>query len=258
MSLDAAQIERYARHILLPEIGGQGQQKLLQSSVLIVGVGGLGAPAALYLSAAGVGRVGLVDFDEVERSNLQRQVLFSEGDVGRSKLEVAAQRLRALNPDVEVVTHPVRLDEANAEPLFRGYDLVVDGSDNFETRYAVNEACVRLNKPNAFGSVLGFEGQASLFVPGGGCYRCLFPEAPPAGSVPSCAEAGVVGVASGLVGCIQAAEALKWLLGVGETLSGRLLLVDALNMRIDEVHVERRARCPTCAHAGAAPQQTST
>ncbi len=246
MDLSEAQIDRYARHILLPEVGGAGQARLLNSSVLIVGAGGLGSPAALYLAAAGVGRIGLVDHDVVDRSNLQRQVLYADAELGQAKVRVAAAKLRALNPDVEIEPHELRLDADHADALLGDYDLVLDGSDNFETRYLVNDACARAGKPNAFGSVLGFEGQAALFAPAGPCYRCVFPSPPPAGSVPTCAEAGVIGPIAGIVGLIQASEALKWLLGIGHSLHGRLLLIDALSMRVDEVALQRNPDCPAC------------
>lgn len=246
MAFSETQIDRYARHILLSEIGGEGQQKLLQAKVLIVGAGGLGSPVALYLTAAGVGTVGLVDFDDVELSNLQRQVLYASEEIGQAKVHVAAKKLRGLNPDVTVVPHATRLEHSNAIQLLSEYDVIVDGSDNFPTRYLVNDVCVQLGKPNVFGSVLGFEGQASLFVPDGPCYRCVFSQAPPEGTIPSCAEAGVIGVIAGLIGMIQASETIKWILGIGETLAGRLLLVDALAMRFDEVRIERRPACEAC------------
>lgn len=250
MELSQAQIQRYARHILLPEIGGLGQQKLLRARVLVVGAGGLGCAAAPYLAAAGVGTLGLIDHDVVEASNLQRQVLYAADEVGQAKAPLAAARLRQLNPDVTVVAHAQRLTAENAPSLFRRYDLILDGSDNFPTRYAVSDACVASGKPNAFGSVLGFEGQASLFVPGGPCYRCVFPNPPPEGSVPTCAQAGVIGSIAGLVGLIQANEALKWLLQAGQTLARRLLLVDALTMRMDEVQIEPDPHCTACRGAG--------
>jgi len=245
--LTEVQIDRYARHILLPEVGGVGQQKLLQSKVLIVGAGGLGVPVALYLAAAGVGVLGLVDFDEVNLSNLQRQVLYNTDEIGQAKVGIAASKLTRLNPDVALTPYEKRLGADNVDAIFSGYDLIVDGSDNFDTRYLVNDACVRLGKPNAFGSVLGFEGQASLFLPGGPCYRCVFPSAPPPGAVPSCAQAGVIGAVAGLVGTIQATEAIKWLLGIGQTLAGRLLLVDLLTIQFDEVQVAQNPACPVCA-----------
>jgi adenylyltransferase/sulfurtransferase len=244
--LNDAQIDRYARHILLPEIGGQGQEKLLNSKILIVGAGGLGSPAALYLTAAGVGHLGLVDFDVVDRTNLQRQVLYTEDDVGQKKVDIAEKKLRQMNPDVTITPHAERLDESNAESIINNYDVILDGSDNFGTRYLVNDVCVKLGKPNAFGSVLAFEGQASLFEPNGPCYRCVFPHPPPEGTGPVCAEAGVLGVAAGLIGMIQAAEAIKWILQIGDSLSGRLMLVDALHMQFDEVKVARTTGCAVC------------
>ncbi len=249
--------QRYARQTILPEIGAEGQARLKVSSVLVVGVGGLGSPVALYLAAAGVGRIGLVDDDRVETSNLHRQVLYSSCEVGRTKVEAAAERLRALNPHVEVVPHPVRLTDANALELVRGYNVVADGTDTFATRYAVNDACVRAGVPNAFASVSRFTGQAAVFcAPGGPCYRCLFPEPPPPGAVPSCAEGGVLGALPGLRGTVQATETLKLLLGLGDTLAGRLLLVDALAMRFRTLAVERDPRCPACGERRAAPTHT--
>jgi molybdopterin/thiamine biosynthesis adenylyltransferase/rhodanese-related sulfurtransferase/molybdopterin converting factor small subunit len=242
--LSADQIRRYSRHLLLPEVGTAGQARLRDASVLIVGAGGLGAPASLYLAAAGVGSLGLVDSDRVELSNLQRQVLYATRDVGRPKLEAAAERLRALNPDVEVRTHDARLDRTNAREILAGYDVILDGTDNFPTRYLVNDACVLLGKPDVYGSVYRFEGQASVFdARHGPCYRCLYAEPPPPGLVPSCAEGGVLGFLPGLVGLIQAAETAKLLLGAGETLVGRLLLFDALSMRFRELTVRRNAEC---------------
>jgi len=245
--LGREEIARYARHLVLPEVTIEGQRRLRRSSVLLVGAGGLGSPAALYLAAAGVGRVGIVDFDLVDESNLQRQILHDTGWVGRSKLESAADRLAALNPYVRVETHPVALTRDNALPLLARYDVVVDGTDNFETRYLTNDACYFLGKPNVYGSVFRFEGQASVFWPDRGpCYRCLFPEPPPPGLVPSCAEGGVLGVLPGVVGGIQATEAIKILLGVGEPLVGRLLLYDALALRFDELKLPRNPDCPLC------------
>jgi len=246
MALTDAQIDRYARHILLPEVGGVGQEKLLASKVLIVGAGGLGCPVALYLAAAGVGQIGLVDFDEVDLTNLQRQILYHTADIGKLKANTAARNLKTLNPDVALNPYSEKLTEVNAEEIFADYDLVIDGTDNFETRYLVNDICVKLKKPNVFGSVLGFEGQASVFMPDGPCYRCVFPTPPPEGAVPRCAEAGVIGVATGLVGLIQASEAIKTLLNIGESLSNRLLLIDALHMSFDEVQVEKHSGCLTC------------
>jgi adenylyltransferase/sulfurtransferase len=238
---------RYARHLVLPEVTMEGQLRLKRSSVLLVGAGGLGSPAALYLAAAGVGRIGLVDFDLVDASNLQRQILHDTGWVGRPKLESAAARLGALNPHVRVELHPVALTRENALGLLAGYDVVVDGTDNFETRYLTNDACYFLEKPNVYGSVFRFEGQASVFWRDHGpCYRCLFPQPPPPGLVPSCAEGGVLGILPGVIGAIQATEALKILLGVGEPLVGRLVLYDALAMRFDELQLGRDPECPLC------------
>lgn len=246
-TLSAEGLRRYARHLSLPEVGIAGQERLAAGSVLLVGMGGLGSPAALYLAAAGVGRLGLVDFDVVDRSNLQRQVLYSEVDVGRGKLEAAAERLRAANSALTLDLHAERLGKANARELVAGYDVVVDGTDNFPTRYLVHDACYFASRPYVYGSIFRFEGQASVFARGRGpCYRCLFPEPPPPGSVPSCAEAGVLGVLPGIIGSIQANEALKLLLGIGEPLVGRLLLFDALAMRFREVKLKRDAGCPLC------------
>jgi len=245
--LSPDEIQRYGRHLSIPEVGPEGQSRLAGSSVLLVGAGGLGSPAAMYLAAAGVGRIGLVDHDTVELSNLQRQILHDTASVGGSKLESARARLSAVNPHVDVVTFETRLDSGNALEILEGWEIVVDGSDNFPTRYLVNDACVLLGIPFAYGAILRFEGQASLFaVPGGPCYRCLFREPPPPGLVPSCAEAGVLGVLPGIVGTIQAAEAIKWLLGVGESLSGRLLLVDALRMDFRTLNISRDPECPVC------------
>jgi sulfur-carrier protein adenylyltransferase/sulfurtransferase len=241
------QFERYRRHLNLPEVGPEGQAKLLAARVAIVGAGGLGCPAALYLAAAGVGALGLVDADVVDLSNLQRQVLYGSADVGRPKVEVARERLLAQNPALRVETHAVRLASENALEVLRGYDLVVDGSDNFPTRYLVNDACVLLGKPVVYGAILRFEGQASVFdARRGPCYRCLFPEPPPPGSTPSCAEAGVLGVLPGLVAMIQATEALKLLMGIGEPLLGRFVQLDALEMRFDEFRFAKDPACPAC------------
>ncbi|MCI4373829.1 MAG: molybdopterin-synthase adenylyltransferase MoeB [Thermoplasmata archaeon] len=238
---------RYSRHLLLPEIGLAGQKKLRASRVLIVGAGGLGSPAALYLAAAGVGVIGLVDFDRVEASNLQRQILYSTADVGRPKLEAAGARVIGLNPGVRLVSHEERLTSGNALEILGAYDLVIDGTDNFPTRYLVNDACVLLGKPNVYGSIYRFEGQASVFDSRvGPCYRCLFPEPPPPDLVPSCAEAGVLGVLPGLVGTIQATEAIKLLLHLGESLVGRLLLYDASEMRFRELPIRKNPECILC------------
>jgi molybdopterin/thiamine biosynthesis adenylyltransferase/rhodanese-related sulfurtransferase len=241
------QLRRWSRQIRLPQVGEAGQERLAEAKVGIVGVGGLGSPAALYLAAAGVGTIGLIDDDEITLSDIQRQVLFGEGDVGRGKAEVGAARLRAMNERLEVATHVMRLTAGNALALLADYDIIIDGSDNFPTRYAVNDACVLLNKPNVYGSVLQFEGRASLFVSGRGpCYRCLFPEPPPHGTVPSCEEAGVLGFLPGVIGNIQAAEAVKWICGIGEPLIGRLLIVDMLAMSFQEFSIRRNPHCALC------------
>jgi len=246
-ALSPDEYQRYSRHLMLPEVGVEGQRRLKAARVLAIGVGGLGSPAALYLAAAGVGTLGLVDFDLVEVSNLQRQVLHGTPDVGRSKIESAAARLHALNPHVRVERHDTRLTSANALALFGEYDVILDGTDNFATRYLVNDACVLAGKPNAYGSIFRFEGQASVFaVRGGPCYRCLHPEPPPPGLVPSCAEAGVLGVLPGIIGTIQAAETLKLILGAGESLVGRFLVFDALRMRFRELRLPRDPDCPAC------------
>lgn len=248
MSLSNDELRRYSRHLSLPEVGQSGQNKIRSASVLCLGAGGLGSPVAMYLTAAGIGRLGILDFDTVDYSNLQRQLLHGTEDVGRPKTESARDTLRRLNPNVDVVLHDTRLTSANALELIRPYDLVVDGTDNFPTRYLSNDACVLLGKPNVYGSVFRFEGQASVFAPhlGGPCYRCLFPEPPPPGVVPSCAEGGVLGVLPGIVGCIQATEALKLILGRGRSLLGRLLVFDALAMQFRELSLRRDPKCPLC------------
>ncbi len=253
-SLTPDELRRYDRHLTLPQVGRAGQERLKRASVLLVGAGGLGAPLALYLAAAGVGRLGLVDFDRVEASNLHRQVLYGTCDVGRPKLEVARERIEALNPHVEVTLHETRLTSDNALAVIDGYDVVADGTDNFATRYLVNDACVLTGTPNAYASIFRFEGQVAVFgAAGGPCYRCLYPEPPPPGQVPSCAEGGVLGVLPGLVGTLQATEVLKLLLGVGEPLIGRLLMVDALGAAFRTLHVPRDSDCPVC---GDHPTQT--
>ena len=249
-SLDADEIRRYSRHLLLPELGFEGQRRLKGASVLIVGTGGLGSPAGLYLAAAGVGRLILVDFDEVDLTNLQRQILFSTADVGRSKLAAAAERLRGINPHAEIEFVEEPFCETNAARLVADADVVVDGTDNFSTRYLVNDACVMAGTPNVFGSILRFEGQASVFaVRGGPCYRCLHPEPPPDGLIPGCAEGGVLGVLPGVIGTIQATEAIKLITGAGAPLVGRFLLYDALRMRIREIPLPRDPDCPVCGDA---------
>jgi len=254
-ALDASARERYSRHLLMPEVGEAGQTKLMRSKVLLVGAGGLGSPAAYYLAAAGVGTLGLVDHDVVDRSNLQRQILHTDARVGTSKVASARQTLEALNPTVKVVGHETQLTSANVEQILAGYDVVVDGSDNFPTRYLVNDACVKLVIPNVHGSVYRFEGQVSVFWPGrndstgkrpGPCYRCLYPEPPPPEYAPSCAEAGVLGVLPGVIGLLQATETIKLLLGIGEPLVGRLLYFDALRASFSELSLERDPACRYC------------
>lgn len=241
------ELVRYSRHFSLPDVGVEGQLKLKRASVLLVGAGGLGSPAALYLAAAGVGKIGIVEFDTVDATNLQRQILHGTSDVGRAKLESARARLAEVNPNVEVVPHAVRLSAANALEILRPYDVVVDGTDNFATRYLVNDACVLLGKPDVYGSIFRFDGQASVFWAGRGpCYRCLFPEPPPPDSVPNCAEGGVLGVLPGIMGTIQAAEAVKLIVGIGEPLLGRVLLFDALRMKFRELRAARDPNCPVC------------
>jgi len=240
-------LARYSRHLILPEVGEEGQRKLKAARVLCIGAGGLGSPLALYLAAAGVGTLGLVDFDVVDASNLQRQIIHSTADIGRKKLDSAEEKLRALNPDMKIVKHDTMLSSANALDILKDYDVIADGTDNFPTRYLVNDACVLLGKPNAYGSIFRFEGQASVFAAQNGpCYRCLYPEPPPPGLVPSCAEGGVLGILPGLIGVIQATETIKLILGKGEPLVGRLLLVDALNMRFRELKLRRNPECPVC------------
>jgi adenylyltransferase/sulfurtransferase len=245
--LDHDEILRYSRHLIIPNVGMEGQRKLKAARVLLIGAGGLGSPLALYLAAAGVGTLGIVDFDVVDVTNLQRQVLHGTKDVGRSKLASARDRILDVNPNVTVEPHETRLTSANALDIIREYDLVIDGTDNFPTRYLTNDACVLLGKPNVYGSIFRFEGQASVFATAEGpCYRCLFREPPPPGLVPSCAEGGVLGVLPGLIGTIQATEGIKLLLGIGENLVGRLLLVDALSMRFRTVKVRKDPTCPAC------------
>lgn len=245
--LSRAELLRYARHLALPEVGVDGQRRLKGARVLCVGAGGLGSPLALYLAAAGVGTLGLVDFDVVDATNLQRQILHGTADVGRSKLDSATERLADVNPHVQVIRHDTWLTSGNALDILAGYDVVVDGTDNFPTRYLVNDACVLLGKPNVYGSIFRWEGQVSVFAtPGGPCYRCLFREPPPPGLVPNCAEGGVMGVLPGVIGSLQALETLKLILGVGESLAGRLLIFDALDMSWREVALRRNPDCPVC------------
>jgi sulfur-carrier protein adenylyltransferase/sulfurtransferase len=248
MELNNDEIRRYSRHLILPEVGLAGQKKIKAASVLCIGAGGLGSPIAMYLAAAGIGKIGIVDFDTVDFSNLQRQILHTDADVGRSKAESAKETIRGINPHCEVVIHNTRISSENALDLIRPYDIVVDGTDNFPTRYLTNDACVLLKKPNVYGSIFRFEGQASVFAPhlGGPCYRCLYPEPPPPGMVPSCAEGGVLGVLPGIIGCIQATEILKLAIGKGNLLVGRLLLFNALDMKFRELKLRRDPACPVC------------
>jgi molybdopterin/thiamine biosynthesis adenylyltransferase/rhodanese-related sulfurtransferase len=241
------EILRYSRHLIMPEVGMEGQQKLKAAKVLCIGAGGLGSPLALYLTAAGVGTLGIVDFDVVDYTNLQRQIIHTTADVGRKKLDSAAEKLKAINPYINLRTFDTRLSSANALELFREFDIIADGTDNFPTRYLVNDACVLTGKPNVYGSIFRFEGQASVFATEDGpCYRCLYPEPPPPGLVPSCAEGGVLGILPGLVGVIQATETIKLILGQGDPLIGRLLLVDALGMKFRELKLRKSPDCPVC------------
>lgn len=248
MQLSNDEIRRYSRHLILPEVGMAGQKKLKATSVLCIGAGGLGSPIAMYLAAAGIGKIGLLDFDDVDFSNLQRQILHSTEDVGRPKVESAQETINGINPNVEVVLHKTRISSENALEIIGQYDIVVDGTDNFPTRYLTNDACVLLKKPNVYGSIFRFEGQASVFAPhlGGPCYRCLYPEPPPPGMVPSCAEGGVLGVLPGIIGCIQTTEIIKLALGKGTSLVGRLMLFNALDMKFREVKLRRDPHCPIC------------
>jgi adenylyltransferase/sulfurtransferase len=246
-NLTNEEILRYSRHLIMPEVGMDGQLKLKNAKVLLIGTGGLGAPLGLYLTAAGVGKIGLVDFDVVDFTNLQRQVTFGSSDVGKPKTEAARARLSNLNPDVEIATYETKLTSENALELFRDYDIIVDGTDNFPTRYLVNDACLLLGKPNVYGSIFRFEGQVTVFgMPDGPCYRCLYPEPPPPGLVPSCAEGGVLGVLPGIIGSLQAMETIKLILGRGDSLVGRLLLFDALALKFRELKLRKNANCPMC------------
>jgi adenylyltransferase/sulfurtransferase len=249
VQLNQDELVRYSRHLILPEVGLEGQKRLKAASVLCIGTGGLGSPLTLYLAAAGVGRIGLVDFDVVDYTNLQRQIIHGTKDVGRPKIESARETLSDINPHVVIETYETMLSSENALELFRNYDVIIDGTDNFPTRYLVNDACVLLGKPNVYGSIFRFEGQATIFwAKEGPCYRCLYPEPPPPGLVPSCAEGGVIGILPGIVGCIQANEAVKLILGIGEPLIGRLLLFDALGMRFKELRLRKDPDCPICGH----------
>ena len=245
-ALTPEQVNRYSRHLIMPQIGSQGQRRLMNAKVLMLGAGGLGSPSAVYLSLAGVGTIGLVDFDVVDLSNLQRQILHQNDDVGRPKVISAKETINRFNPDVNVQIHETMLSAENAMEIISQYDVVVNGADNFPSRYLVNDACYLLGKPLVDGSILLFDGQATVYLPGKGCYRCLFPSPPPPGEVPSCAEAGVLGALTGLVGSIQAIEAAKLLLGIGESLSSRLLLIDALTMEFRTVKIRRNPNCPLC------------
>ena len=248
--LTREEFQRYSRHLIMPEVGVDGQRKLKAARILCVGAGGLGAPATMYLAAAGVGTLGLVDFDVVDATNLHRQIIYGTPDVGRPKLQAAQQRLQTINPNLHVITHETALTSKNALDVLRGYDIVIDGTDNFQTRYLVNDACVLLGIPNVYGSIYRFDGQASVFAaPGGPCYRCIYPEPPPAGLVPSCAEGGVLGVLPGIIGVIQATEAIKLVLGAGQPLVGRLLLYDALSMSFRQLKLRRATDCPVCGDA---------
>src|SRR6266542_3528770 len=245
--LTREEVQRYSRHLIMPEVGVDGQRKLKAARVLCIGAGGLGAPASMYLAAAGVGTLGLVDFDVVDSSNLQRQIIYGTPDVGRRKLEAARERITAMNAGVNVVLHETTLTSKNALDVLKDYDVILDGTDNFQTRYLVNDACVLLGKPNAYGSIFRFDGQASVFaVKGGPCYRCLYPEPPPPGLVPSCAEGGVLGVLPGVIGVIQATESIKLITGIGEPLIGRFLIYDALRMHFRELKLRKDPDCPVC------------
>ncbi len=247
VSLSKDEILRYSRHLIMPEVGMEGQLKLKKASVLLVGTGGLGAPLALYLTAAGIGRIGLVDFDVVDYTNLQRQVIHGTKDVGKPKIDSAIESMRDINPFVQIDRHETALTSENALEILKDYDYIVDGTDNFPTRYLVNDACVLLKKPNVYGSIFRFEGQATIFAyPGGPCYRCLYPEPPPPGLVPSCAEGGVLGILPGIIGLVQATETVKLILGIGQPLVGRLMLYDALGMKFRELKLRRDPECPMC------------
>lgn len=247
VELSTEEIKRYSRHLILPDVGIEGQKKLKAASVLLIGAGGLGSPVAMYLAAAGVGRMGIVDYDTVDYTNLQRQVLYETGDVGKTKLEVAAARIKGINPYAQVDTYNEPLTSYNAKKIFEPYDVIIDGTDNFPTRYLVNDTCVMLGKPNVYGSIFRFEGQLSVFcMPDGPCYRCLYPEPPPPGLVPSCAEGGVLGVLPGIIGTMQAAEAIKLITGVGNPMINRLLLFDASEMEFNEVRLRKNKDCAVC------------
>ncbi|MFH1901476.1 MAG: molybdopterin-synthase adenylyltransferase MoeB [Candidatus Omnitrophota bacterium] len=247
MNLTEEQIERYSRQILLPNVGGKGQEKLLNAKVLIIGAGGLGSPCALYLASAGIGKIGIVDFDKVELNNLQRQILHSTKDVGTPKVESAKKTLKSINPDLQLTTYNLRLTSENISEVIKDYDIIVDGSDNFPTRYLVNDACVLSAKPLSHGGIFRFDGQAITIIPGeSACYRCLFPEPPPPGLVPSCQEAGILGAVAGIIGTIQANEVLKYILKIGDLLTGKLLVFNALDSSFRQVKVSKDPKCPIC------------
>jgi len=247
MDLTPEQLTRYSRHFILPEIGEKGQIKLLESKILLIGAGGLGSPLGLYLAAAGVGTIGIVDFDNVDLSNLQRQILHTNDEIGKPKVDSAEKRIKAMNPDTKVIKHKVKLSSKNALEIMKEYDLIIDGTDNFPTRYLTNDACVLLKKPNIYGSIFRFDGLATVFkADEGPCYRCLYPEPPPPGMVPSCAEGGVLGILPGVIGLIQATEAIKMIVGIGRTLVGRLLVYDALQMTFRELKLKKDPDCPVC------------
>ncbi len=245
-NLTPAMVQRYSRHIIMPDVGGAGQRKLLNASVLLTGAGGLGSPTAMYLAAAGVGKIGIVDYDVVDVTNLQRQLLHRQQDIGRPKVDSAADTIRSINPEVEVVKHPLMLNSDTVMDVIKDYDIVVDGTDNFPTRYLMNDACYFADKPNVHGSIFMFEGQATTFVPGRGCYRCLYPDPPPPGMVPSCSEAGVLGVLPGIIGCVNAIETIKLILGIGDVLDNRLLMFDALRMDFRIIKRRQDPDCPLC------------
>ncbi len=250
VSLSSSEIQRYSRHLIMPEVAMEGQKRLKAAKILCIGTGGLGSPLSLYLAAAGIGTLGLADFDVVDLSNLQRQIIHFTSDVGRPKIDSAEEKLKAVNPELTVIRHEHTVDSSNALEMFGGYDVIVDGTDNFPTRYLVNDACVLLGKPNVYGSIFRFDGQATVFFPPHGpCYRCLYPEPPPPDLVPNCAEGGVLGILPGLIGVVQATEAVKLILGTGTPLIGRLLLYDALDMSFREMKVRKNPRCPICGEA---------
>lgn len=244
--LNEQQIERYSRHIILKEVGGAGQEKILAGKALIIGAGGLGAPAAMYLAAAGVGTVGIVDFDKVDLTNLQRQIIHFTKDVGREKVISAKEKMEAINPDVKVITYQERLNSSNIADIIKDYDFIIDGTDNFPVKFLINDACVMQKKPFSHGGILRFEGQTLTYIPGHACYRCIFKEPPPKNAVPTCSQAGILGAIAGMLGTVQAAEALKFLLGIGDLLKNRILIFDALKMNYRTVNIKRDPKCPVC------------